>query len=787
MEPASQEGFGALLRRHRQAVGLTQEELAERAGLAAAAISSLERGLRQRPYPHTVQALADALGLSATERADFVAARRPPGAPAGAVGTAPALPRPLTPIIGRAAELATIQRLLTADGARLLTLTGPGGVGKTRLALEAAAALAERFAQGVVFVPLAAVTDAALLVGAVAQALGVQPVVGEALAETLHQYLGEREQLLVLDNLEQLLGAVPEVATLLKACPKLTLLVTSRSPLNIRGERVYPLSPLALPALAQLPALVLEEVAEASAVRLFVQRAQEALPTFQLTQRNAGPVAAICRRLDGLPLALELAAARIRLFAPTALLARLDQVLPLLTGGARDLPERQQTMRQTITWSYDLLNPGEQALFRRLAVFAGSWGWDAMVALSTAGPGDNHTTLDKFGALVDQSLVVVVEGHGDEVRYRLLEPIREYAAELLEQSDEAAEVRDLHAAYMVRLAESVGPQGARAVRFDQVGWLDQLEAEHDNLGAAMGWLIRRGRLEQAARLCWTLHRYWWIRGHLPEGQRWVAQVLAQAEGLPSSSRGLALLAAAMVAYGQARHAAVQPLLAEALPFLEGGRELDLVAQAHTVQGYSAIGLGDYASALASFERGLSLFRRLGDRWGEGLTLNGQAICTLFSGKGDEAHTLLQQAEAALRAAGTPSELTTTLNMQAMIAHRQGDYAREARLLGESLALLAEVRDRWAMSYVLTSLAGLAVAGGQYVRGARLFGAAEALRERTGVDIHFTPNRDLYAQQVRLLRDNLDATELAVAWAEGRGLPLDQAVAYSLGSQGPAGA
>ena len=479
--------FGVQLRQYRERAGLTQEALAEQSGLTANAISALERGERQRPYAHTVQALANTLNLSADEHAALLAARTPrrslpASEPHSSHTTPPALPRSLTPLIGRDGDLAALAHLL-AGGARLITVTGPGGVGKTRLGLELARQVSPQYGDSVVWVPLAAVTDPALVLPALAAALQIRDTLGTSLGATLQQAIGATSMLLLLDNLEQVAAAAPDLAALLGACPQLTVLTTSRTPLQVRGEHAYPLAPLGVPQLDRVPRV--DDVAVSPAVQLFVARVQAVVPTFALTQAHTATVAGICRRLDGLPLALELAAVRVKVLGLTGLLARLDQALPLLTGGARDLPERQQTMRTTIAWSYDLLDPNTQALFRRLAVFRGGWTLEAAEVVGVDAHEDADAVLDGLARLVDASLVVA-DTTGSEPRYRMLEPVRQYAEEQLERSGEATAVRERHAMFFAALAaQAYG--GLRSTA--QVQWVARLDQEYPNLRAAMLWLV----------------------------------------------------------------------------------------------------------------------------------------------------------------------------------------------------------------------------------------------------------------------------------------------------------
>src|SRR5215211_4624856 len=430
------------------------------------------------------------------------------------------LPLQPTPLVGREKEVAEVRDLLRQGETRLLTLTGPGGIGKTRLALQAAADLLDDFPDGTFFVPLATLTDAELLLPAVAETLGVRETGDQPLGETLKDYLRERHLLLLLDNFEQVLGAAPAVTELLGAAPGLKVLVTSRTPLRLYGEKEYAVPPLSVPDVKHLPDL--KTLSQYEVVRLFIERAKSAKVDFEVTDESAPAVAEICVRLDGLPLAIELAAARIKMLPPRAMLHRLGSRLKLLTGGARDLPERQRTLRATIEWSHALLDQGEQVLFARLAVFSGGRTLEAIEAICDA---EGDLPVDAFeddSSLLDKSLLRQEEGPGGEPRLVMLETAHEFAREKLGQSAEAEEIERVHAEYFLALAEEADPELRGP---DQLQWLEKLEAEHDNMRAALTWALEHEEVEEALRLGGALWWFWWMRSHNSEGRRWLEQVL----------------------------------------------------------------------------------------------------------------------------------------------------------------------------------------------------------------------------------------------------------------------
>ncbi|MGI8689439.1 MAG: ATP-binding protein [Thermomicrobiales bacterium] len=725
--------FGDLLRRLRIAAGLTQEELAARATLSARAISEIECGRKQRPQRETIRLLADVLGLSDDARVLFEAtARRPPAAasqPVLAAHVPHNLPAPVTPVVGREDDLAAVAALLCRVDVRLVTITGLGGIGKTRLGLEIAAHLLAGFPDGVFFVPLAAARDPAFVIAAIARTLGVKEGPGQEMRESLVAALRGKRRLLVLDNFEHLLPAADGVADLLAACPRLKVLVTSRAPLHLHGEHEWSVDPLPLPAARD--AADARAIARSPAVELFRQRAVAVKRDFRLTTENAGAVAAICVKLDGVPLAIELAAARIRSLSPTTLLTRLEHRLAILTGGARNLPARQQTLRGAIDWSYDLLTPDEQRLFRRLGVFVGGWTMEAAEAVG--GEGDiGVTVLDCLESLIGKSLVRQVEAVGDTPRFTMLETVREYGLERLATSGETAAVQRAHATYFLSLAETVEP---KLFGPDQTAALAQLEAEHDNLRAVLRWVREHHEAAMGLRLATALWRFWQGHGHFSEGREWLEGLLAldhhaDDRSMPSV-RARALIGAAMLAFRQNDYERTAALSEESLALCRATGDRVGIGEALNVRGLAADNLGDAPHAASLYAESLALHRQLGSAWKISVSLINLGILARAQGEYTRARALMEEGLILRRNLGDTWGIAHALRILGLIAQEQGDYAGAAPLHEESLLLCKTLGDRQGIAFALANLGHIAGVQGDNLRATLLFEESLALSRALG--------------------------------------------------------
>jgi non-specific serine/threonine protein kinase len=696
------------------------------------------------------------------------------------------LPTPLTRLLGREQDVAQVIDLLTST--RLLTLTGSGGAGKTRLALAAARALAPSFDDGAAWVDLAPLADPALVPLALATAVGIRDAPDRPLLDRLLDGLRDRRRLLVLDNAEHLVDAVARlVEPLLAGCPRLTLLVTSREVLAIPAEVAWRVPSLALPTTGDRPPL--DELASVPAVALFLDRARAAQPGFVLTEQNIPAVVEICRRLDGLPLAIELAAARAPVLPPAQIAARLDDRFRLLTGGSRTALPRQQTLRATLDWSYELLVEAERAVLRRLAVFPAGCSLAAAEA-ACAAPGDAAAdVLDLLARLVNKSLVQVDAGGEGEARYRLLETVRQYAWARLVEGGEDEATRARHCGWCLALGEAAEP-GLRGP--DQARWLDRLEQEHENLRAALRWAGERADVETVLRLGGAIYRFWWFRGYVSEGRAWLTRALAGGLGSVVGdaprvrrARAKALHGAAVLARAQGDLATSGALFAESLPIWQELGERWHEANAYHNLGAVATAQADFAAARTLTEAGLAIWREMNDDVGPAWAVANLGQLAALDGDYEAARSLLDESLALYRRGGRTqpsSARALAVEWLGIVAFQQADYAAALTHLRESLAILAGLREQYYAADVVDWIAAVAVAQGQPARGLRLAGAAAVLREAHGT-VEVVARSWIAAERDRRLaaaRQALDDGVAGAAWAAGRALSLEEAVTEALG-------
>jgi predicted ATPase/serine/threonine protein kinase len=646
------------------------------------------------------------------------------------------LPSQRTALVGRGAELASVKDMLLRSGVRLMTLTGPGGTGKTRLALQVAEDLVPHFEGGASFVNLAPIADPRLVASAVARSLGVRESGDLPLARAIAEHLRDRDRtLLLIDNFEQVSDAAALVKELLDACPALTVLVTSRLVLHIYGEQEFPVPPLPLPAAGATASPA--DLMQCASIALFVQRATAGRPDFALTPKNAGAVVEICRRLDGLPLAIELAAARVKILPPSQLLARIERPLELLTGGARDLPERQQTLRQAIKWSYDLLTPPEQKLFRRLSVFTGGCTLEAAEAVCNTLEDLGVDVLSGVTSLVDNSLLTRRESVDGDPRFVLLETFREYGRERLLEHEESSATQRAHAAYLLVLAEEENLEMSPVERED---WLRCCDVEHDNFRAAIHWLITTDDVEWALRLCGALFRFWEQRDHLTEGRETLARVLGMpGAAAPTRLRARALYCAGVLADIQADFSPAEMLGREACDIYRHFDDTQGVATTMTVMAFQAQRQGRYAEATSIFGETVSLWEQLGDVTAVGLATSNMAHAAKEGGNFDLARSLLERVVASSQARGDVRGVALALNGLGDVKASQGNHGSARRYHRESLARYREIDDHWGIARVLADLASVDLQAGEYAEAdeslKKAVQAFRALGHQRGVARH----------------------------------------------------
>jgi predicted ATPase len=731
------------------------------------------------------------------------------------------LPVQRTAFIGREHEAAGLRQLLSRVDVHLVTLTGPGGIGKTRLALHVAGEIADQFPGGVCFVALSAIGERGLIASTIAQAVGVRETGNTSPQESLIEYVGGLSQpmLLVLDNFEHLVSAAPFVAQLLTTGPKLKVVVTSQAPLHIYGEHEFPVPPLALPDPKSIPPV--EVLSRLPAIALFVARAQAVKHEFALTKENAPAVAAICSRLDGLPLAIELAAARIKLLSPFAMLTRLESRLNLLTGGARDLPTRQQTLRNTVDWSYGLLNGAEQTLFRRLSVFTGGCTLEGVEAVCDTKGDLGLDVLDGMASMVDKSLAQQVEQVDKETRFFMLSTIREYALERLAESEDESATRRAHAAYYLVLAE----EGAEDIAA-QPEWLDRFEVEHENFRLAIDYLIKTGDAEWGLRLGAALFRFWETREHLTEGRDAIARLLAlEGAAARPKLRARLLFAAAVLAAAQGDYGSARPLFEESLETCVKLSDNRGVAVALNALAVNARDRGELAAASLLFDQCVGIWKDLGDPANIARALSNLASVMKLQGEYERASSLYDECLTMFRKVGDGAGAAWTLNCQGDVAREKADFVAARSFCEQSLSEFRQLRDSWGIASTLSDLASLSCDQGNNAEARRLYGesikvfqglghkrgiaraleclavsaaaqsnaeqslhlagTAAALRQRLGAPL--TP-----AEQPRLekalefARRALGNAAGLTAWMEGWAMPVDQAVQEALNGDAESG-
>jgi predicted ATPase/DNA-binding CsgD family transcriptional regulator len=682
------------------------------------------------------------------------------------------LPLQLTSFIGRERELAEVARLLLTT--RLLTLTGAGGSGKTRLAIEVARQMLKGFPGGVWLVEFAPLSDPELVPQATASSLVVRETPGRVLTETLVDYLKLRHVLLVLDNCEHLIEPCAHLAEmLLRACPNLRILATSREPLRIAGELLWLVPPLSLPNPQRLRPT--ENLLRYEAVQLFAERAKAVLPTFEVSEDHAAALAQLCHRLDGLPLAIELAAARVRVLSLEQIVNRLDDSLRLLVGGSRTALTRHQTLKATLDWSHDLLPEQEQVMFRRLAVFAGGWSLEAVDAVCAGEGIDQDDVLNLLSELVDRSLVVVDKQPGRDPRYRLLEPIRQYSAERLRSSSEEAAARERHRNYYLALAETANP---KLFGPQQMAWVSRLEAEHDNLRAALAWSQSESSgIQPGLQLAAALRMFWQMRGYISEGRKWLEIMLSRGREAPAPLRAQVLSAAGFLTFHLGDFEQATAYWEQALALYQGLADAAGIGWQLMFLAYTAQQERDYPRAVHLAEQNLILQRQAENPWGMSSALFCFADAVYAQGDVAQAAIYLEEAVAIARQLGNIWGLGRRLTRLGQVAQAQQDLERAMALIQEGLAACRDAGDNWGITMALVGLAGVAGKRGEPARAARLLGAVETRRNTIGA-VLWHVDRLEYEHNLAAAHAALTEEQFAAAWAQGQAMSLEDAITYA---------